>query len=112
MRGFLIGIFYQVQAVVGKGEGGAAAEKDNDFMMQLRMGKSYLHGLDKEGRPICFVRVRLHKQGEQSEESLERYTVYIMETARLMLQPPVDTAVSNVLMGYTNIRLTFIGGRL
>ncbi|PUU73602.1 CRAL-TRIO domain-containing protein [Tuber borchii] len=81
-----------VQAVVGKGEGGAAAEKDNDFMMQLRMGKSYLHGLDKEGRPICFVRVRLHKQGEQSEESLERYTVYIMETARLMLQPPVDTA--------------------
>jgi hypothetical protein len=36
--------------------------------------------------------VRLHKQGEQSEESLERYTVYIMETARLMLQPPVDTA--------------------
>ncbi|CUS10391.1 unnamed protein product [Tuber aestivum] len=81
-----------VQAVVGKGEGGAAAEKDNDFMMQLRLGKSYLHGLDKEGRPICFVRVRLHKQGEQSEESIERYTVYIMETARLMLQPPVDTA--------------------
>ncbi|CAZ82641.1 unnamed protein product [Tuber melanosporum] len=81
-----------VQTVVGKGEGGAAAEKDNDFMMQLRMGKCYLHGLDKEGRPICFVRVRLHKQGEQSEESLERYTVYIMETARLMLQPPVDTA--------------------
>ncbi|PWW80656.1 CRAL/TRIO domain-containing protein [Tuber magnatum] len=81
-----------VQALVRKGEGGAAAEKDSDFMMQLRMGKSYLHGLDKEGRPICFVRVRLHKQGEQSEESLERYTVYIMETARLMLQPPVDTA--------------------
>ncbi|RPA98869.1 CRAL/TRIO domain-containing protein [Choiromyces venosus 120613-1] len=81
-----------VQAVIRKGEGGAAAEKDNDFMMQLRMGKSYLHGLDKEGRPICFVRVKLHKQGEQSEESLERYTVYIMETARLMLQPPVDTA--------------------
>ncbi|KAG0633663.1 CRAL-TRIO domain-containing protein [Tuber brumale] len=81
-----------VQSVVWKGEGGAAAEKDNGFMMQLRMGKCYLHGLDKEGRPICFVRVRLHKQGEQSEESLERYTVYIMETARLMLQPPVDTA--------------------
>jgi len=107
MRDVLTGFFYQVQAVVGKGEGGAAAEKDNDFMMQLRMGKSYLHGLDKEGRPICFVRVRLHKQGEQSEESLERYTVYIMETARLMLQPPVDTAVSNVLVGYTKYRTNF-----
>jgi len=107
MSGVLTRFFYQVQAVVGKGEGGAAAEKDNDFMMQLRMGKSYLHGLDKEGRPICFVRVRLHKQGEQSEESLERYTVYIMETARLMLQPPVDTAVSNVFLGCTKYRANF-----
>ncbi|KAH8819570.1 hypothetical protein F5884DRAFT_760934 [Xylogone sp. PMI_703] len=63
-----------------------------DFLAQLRLGKSFLHGLDKEGRPMCFVRVRLHKQGEQSEESLERYTVFIIETARLILTPPVDTA--------------------
>lgn len=63
-------------------------------MSQLRMGKSFLHGWDKTGRPICHVRVRLHKAGEQSEASLERYTIYIMETARLMLSPQVDTAVS------------------
>lgn len=61
-------------------------------MKQVRMGKSFLHGHDKEGRPICVVRVRLHKQADQTEQSLERYTVYIMETARLMLRPPVDTA--------------------
>ncbi|KAK7426314.1 phosphatidylinositol transfer protein csr1 [Neonectria magnoliae] len=63
-----------------------------DVLAQLRMGKSFLHGTDKSGRPICVVRVRLHKQGEQCEASLERYTVYIIETARMVLEPPVDTA--------------------
>jgi len=65
-------------------------------MHQLRIGKSFLHGWDKQGRPICYVRVRLHKAGEDSEDSLERYTVYIMETARLMLNNHVDTAVRSL----------------
>ncbi|KAF2144478.1 uncharacterized protein K452DRAFT_325055 [Aplosporella prunicola CBS 121167] len=67
-------------------------KEGDDFLAQLRMGKSFLHGVDKEGRPMCFVRVRLHRQGEQSEPSLERFTVYTIETARMMLRPPVDTA--------------------
>lgn len=62
------------------------------FLAQMRMGKSFLHGSDKEGRPICFVRVRLHRQGEHAEEALERNTVYIIETARMLLRPPIDTA--------------------
>ncbi|KAI5842562.1 CRAL-TRIO domain-containing protein [Morchella snyderi] len=81
-----------VQEVVSKGEEAYAASPDQGFIKQLRMGKSFLHGTDKEGRPICFVRVRLHKQADQSEEALEKYTVYIMETARLMLRDPIDTA--------------------
>ncbi|PBP19208.1 hypothetical protein BUE80_DR009971 [Diplocarpon rosae] len=64
----------------------------HDFLAQMRLGKSFLHGLDISNRPMCFVRVRLHKQGEQSEESLERYTVFIIESARMILSPPVDTA--------------------
>jgi hypothetical protein len=63
-----------------------------DFLAQMRMGKSFFHGTDKEGRPMCFVRARLHKQGEQSEESLERYTVFTIETGRMILTPPTDTA--------------------
>lgn len=74
------------------GKGGDKKEGD-DFMAQLRMGKSFLHGTDKDGRPCCYVRVRLHKQGEQSEKSLERFTVYTIETTRMLLKPPVDTAV-------------------
>lgn len=69
-----------------------AKKNDEDFLVQLRMGKSFLHGLDKVGRPMCYVRARLHKAGEQTEESLERFTVYTIETARLLLRPPIDTA--------------------
>ena len=90
--------------IVRRGEAGALEDsassnaptkkEGHDFLTQMRMGKSFLHGTDKEGRPITFVRVRLHKQGEQSEASLERFTVYTIETARLLLSPNVDTAVS------------------
>lgn len=85
------------------GEGGALADSQTgdafakkegaDFLAQMRKGKSFLHGVDKEGRPLCFVRVRLHKQGEQSDRAMERYTVFVIETARLVLRPPVETAV-------------------
>ena len=91
--------------IVRKGEGGALQDSQHgetattrkegdDFLAQMRKGKSFLHGVDKEGRPLCFVRARLHKSGEQSEAALERYTVHVIETARLVLSPPVETAVS------------------
>ncbi|KAI9830613.1 MAG: hypothetical protein M1838_005785 [Thelocarpon superellum] len=71
-----------------------AAEKKEgeDFLTHLRLGKSYLHGTDKAGRPMCIVRVHLHEKGAQTETSLERFTVHTIETARFLLDPPVDTA--------------------
>jgi hypothetical protein len=69
-----------------------------DFLSQMRMGKSYVHGVDKVGRPIVVVRVRLHKPGAQTEESLERYIVHVIESVRLTLSPPVETAVSLYFM--------------
>lgn len=71
---------------------GPEKKEAEDFLQQLRMGKSFLHSTDKDGRPCCYVRVRLHRQGEQTEKSLERFTVYTIETARMLLRPPVDTA--------------------
>ncbi|APA14115.1 hypothetical protein sscle_12g088850 [Sclerotinia sclerotiorum 1980 UF-70] len=76
-------------------EKGTDAEKKKQaegFLMQMRLGKSFLHGKDKAGRPMCFVRARLHKQGEQTDESLEKYTVFVIESARMLLEPPIDTA--------------------
>lgn len=65
-----------------------------EFLAQLRMGKTFLHGVDKAGRPICVVRVRLHRASDQSADVLERLTVFTIETGRLMLIPPVETCVS------------------
>ncbi|KAG5924094.1 hypothetical protein E4U42_004748, partial [Claviceps africana] len=63
-----------------------------DFMKQIREGKSFIHGTDRENRPISYVRARLHRAADQSVESVERYTTYIIETARLTPTFPVETA--------------------
>lgn len=83
----------ELAALETKADDATAKKNADDFLTQLRMGKSFLHGLDSEGRPMCFVRARLHRAGEQTEESLERFTVYTIETARMLLRPPIDTAV-------------------
>lgn len=87
------------------GEGGAAEDEKNgqghartlgaEFMKILRSGKGFLHGEDKQGRPITYVRVRLHKAGEFSPESMHRYIIYLLEMARLSLRYPVETGVRN-----------------
>ena len=64
-----------------------------DFIDQLKMGKSFLHGFDKQGRPVNYVRVKIHKPGAQSEETLERYIVHVIESTRLIVVPPVETGV-------------------
>jgi len=77
-------------------------KQGEDFLAQMRLGKSYCYGVDKAGRPICVCRARLHKAGEQSEESLERYTVYLIETTRFLISPPIDTGVSLLPRGATS----------
>ncbi|KAL7619959.1 phosphatidylinositol transfer protein csr1 [Parahypoxylon ruwenzoriense] len=79
-------------AINEKSGDGKSKKLAEDFLSQIRMGKSYCYGIDKAGRPICVVRARLHKAGEQSEEALERFTVYLIETTRFMLSHPMDTA--------------------
>lgn len=65
---------------------------DEGFMAQYRMGKSFIHGVDKDGRPICIIRVRKHVPGAHTVHSLETYTVHTIETCRMALRDPVDTA--------------------
>ncbi|KAJ5575144.1 hypothetical protein N7450_009043 [Penicillium hetheringtonii] len=66
-------------------------KEGNDFIAQLKTGKSFLHGFDRQGRPVNYVRVKIHKPGAQSEEVLERYIVHVIESTRLIVTPPVET---------------------
>ncbi|KAK8097865.1 uncharacterized protein PG998_013351 [Apiospora kogelbergensis] len=70
----------------------ATQRRGKDFMFQMRAGKCIVRGVDKSGRPVCIVRVRQHFQRDQSEEVLKRWVVYVIETARLAITPPCDTA--------------------
>lgn len=97
--------FHVDKEVIAKGElhalkasrdtsNAVAAKNGNDFLAQMRMGKAYVHGIDKLGRPIVVIRVKLHKPGAQSEETLNQFIIHVIESVRLLLVPPVETAVS------------------
>jgi len=77
---------------VRKGEKSAIENKEEGFMKQIRLGKSFFYGVDVHERPICIVRVRLHRSGDQDQKDIEKFTVWEMETGRLMLKDKVDTA--------------------
>ncbi|GJJ67669.1 hypothetical protein EMPS_00015 [Entomortierella parvispora] len=66
-------------------------EKYPKFKDQLEMGKFYVHGTDKAGQPVVYLNVHLHRPGDQDYKTLERLTIYLMETGRLLIQPPVET---------------------
>lgn len=81
-----------------KGSDAGKKKEGKDLLDQMRMGKSYVHGTDKLGRPIVVIQVRLHKPGAQSEETLERYIVHVIESVRLTMHGGVENAVSDVLL--------------
>ena len=88
--------------IMRHGEGGAAEDEMNgqgltrslgrDFMKQVRCGKGFIHGTDRAGRPITYIRARFHRSSEQSAQSLERYIIYLLELGRLSLREPVEMA--------------------
>lgn len=89
-------IMYNGEALAAEQEKSAdeaTRRKGADFLAQMRNGISFIHGVDKAGRLICVCKAARHRAGELSEESLERYTVYLIESSRLMLKQPADTAV-------------------
>ncbi|CAG8447324.1 10560_t:CDS:2 [Acaulospora colombiana] len=85
-----------VQEIIGGGEEGLIDYFDGKgekkgMIVQFTSGKSFVRGTDKDGRPICYINVRFHKKEEQSFEVLQKFTVYVMETTRLMIEAPVET---------------------
>lgn len=70
------------------------AKTQQEFIKQLSAGKAFVHGLDKDGRPVLYVRARLHHQIEQSDLAMTKFIVYMIEMIRIMMPPRADTAVS------------------
>ncbi|KAI1362786.1 CRAL-TRIO domain-containing protein [Xylaria arbuscula] len=58
------------------------------------MGKVYIRGTDRRGRPVGYVKISLHKPGAQSEETLEKLIVHTIETARCLFATPSAPAES------------------
>ncbi|CAH7689190.1 hypothetical protein BY996DRAFT_4642558 [Phakopsora pachyrhizi] len=80
-------IEYGVDELLRNGEDGNSRSKE--FINQIRLGKAFAQGTDRQGRPIVYINVRLHKPSEQSYKTIEDFTVYCMEAVRLMLTPPL-----------------------
>ncbi|KAJ5714835.1 uncharacterized protein N7483_012016 [Penicillium malachiteum] len=90
------------EEVLMKGEGYAmekstleensTEKKDGEgFMLQLNTGKGHFHGADRDGRPICIVRVRTHQPGTQTAKGLNDYIVQCIETVRILMVSPVES---------------------
>lgn len=74
----------------------------------LSLGKSYFSGTDCEGRLVFYVHARLHNRNMGSAIENQHFTLYLMELARSMTTPGVETATLIFDMensGYSNMDL-------
>ncbi|KAJ5812338.1 hypothetical protein N7474_008639 [Penicillium riverlandense] len=69
------------------------AKMSHGFLEQLRTGKCFLHGTDRIGRPILVLQGRLHRSTEKNEV-LNRGILHMIEAARLVLVPPVESVTA------------------
>ncbi|KAF9892065.1 hypothetical protein FE257_002471 [Aspergillus nanangensis] len=82
----------------------ADAKAGETFLAQMRMGKCIMETKDKQGRPVGIVAARLHKPSEQSEEVIKRFILHVIESTRLLLVPPIESA--NILFDMTGFSLS------
>ncbi|KAJ2003485.1 phosphatidylinositol transfer protein csr1 [Coemansia thaxteri] len=61
----------------------------NDASLMWK-GVSYAHGKDRLGQPIIWSSSCLHHQKDQSYPQLKRYLIWMMETLRQLLAPPIE----------------------
>ncbi|KAI7939576.1 hypothetical protein MJO29_014312 [Puccinia striiformis f. sp. tritici] len=80
-------IEYGVDDITYDGEEGH--RKVEGFLHQYQIGKTFVQGTDRQGRPVVYINVRLHKGSDQSPKVLEDFIVFCMESTKLMLTPPL-----------------------
>ncbi|KAI1810185.1 phosphatidylinositol transfer protein [Poronia punctata] len=79
-------------------------EEAHEYLEQLRCGKVYMRGEDRQGRPVGYVHVALHKPGQQSQETIEKLVVQTIEMARCLFTPPNESFC--VVFDMTNFSLS------
>ena len=50
-------------------------------MKELKIGKAFLHGFDRDGRPCIVIKTALHFPDQSEFEEAYRFGIYIMEKA-------------------------------
>ena len=88
-------IDFDVEQVIRNGE-----YNISDY--EMFSGKGYIYGFDKEGHVVCYVHAALHITAKRDIEQSKKFTIWQMETARVMAPAPYDKAsiVFN-MQGYT-----------
>lgn len=82
----------KVDTIIYEGERAAYTNGQEGFLRNLELQKAVICGRDRDGRPIVCVRPKLHRAKDQNLEEMKRYSLLIIEQARLFLKDPVDTA--------------------
>ncbi|KAJ1327541.1 CRAL/TRIO domain-containing protein [Microdochium nivale] len=88
---------HNVDSIVVKGgEGVGLKEKRTDdeegLLLQYRLGKSFIRGLDNDNRPVYIVKPRLHSQKTQTARAMELYVLHTVESMRMLVKDPYDTS--------------------
>jgi len=58
---------------------------------ELKQGKSFFHGLDKDGRPVVIVKVKNHDPTKIDQLEGQRFSLFMMEYGRTLITPEVET---------------------
>lgn len=95
---------YGVEKILTEGEEIPRENGEDGFILQYTSKKCYIWGHDFKGRPIVHVRPRFHDPKAQSEKDLEKFTILIIESARLCLHDYVDTA--NVIFDLSDFSMS------
>ncbi|KAJ1817221.1 hypothetical protein LPJ56_004116 [Coemansia sp. RSA 2599] len=70
----------------------------------MRRGIAAVHKTDRIGQPVIHMIVRLNDPKAQPPEEMVKYTVYLMEVARVVLHPPAEKI--SMLFDVTDISLS------
>lgn len=57
----------------------------------LQSGKTYFHGVDKQNRLVGWIKVGLHDKNGQTVEENEKFTIFQMESGRLLFPKNTET---------------------